>query len=662
MLYTIDLNPSNDTKYSGTIEEDFFMLNLTGFKPGDDLTIMNVLYEKPAKPPDGKYDTDYATIVFKDNTTGKKHVQTIKTPQYTYYKVKPEIQVEDYTMEYIEKDKVEPVTCAYKEITKSIAEETGNMDLYRENIRTGNYRMNDLFFAHPRIFSADMNIMNYIRMEFAATYQNRVTPISVAFYDIETDAIDSPNPDDIIIGESPINMISIYFDKTNTTYSFILRNDKNPDIQKLEDELSKDLEPYRKEVNDFILKNLGSPEKVARYKLTDMQLSVGFFDTEIEMIAAFFEVMRRLSPDFAVAYNASFDLCYLSSRIEYHGYSAVEMMSDPDFPRKFYYYYIDEMNKNKNEERKDFVHLSTRTVWLDQMIIYASRRKGQGAIPSFKLDNIAFSECGVHKISWEHITNRFCEFAYKAFRLFSIYNIMDTIVQHCLESQTEDLRYMFNNVIEMNTPYQKIFRQTNFLWTKGMEFYKEHEGVIMGNNVNRFGSKPDEKFPGAFVARPTKLSNKNKVFARGVYIMKFNNGDDFDYKALYPSLLREFNMSISTQIGMIKMDNPAYKGHSYLRLGNGGNYTENLASYNFIEFAHRWLYLPNVEEMYAAINHYFSTMRTPNYMEDQQLPMDKTHKIVMYKVNPSQVVSFKRPIPDWVKQRVNAIRERIQLQ
>ena len=71
------------------------MLSLTGFKPGDDLTIMNVLYEKPAKMENGQYDTDYATIVFKDNTDGKKYVQTIKTPQYTYYKVKPEIQVED---------------------------------------------------------------------------------------------------------------------------------------------------------------------------------------------------------------------------------------------------------------------------------------------------------------------------------------------------------------------------------------------------------------------------------------------------------------------------------------------------------------------------------------------------------------------------------------
>ena len=58
----------------------------------------------------------------------------------------------------------------------------------------------------------------------------------------------------------------------------------------------------------------------------------------------------------------------------------------------------------------------------------------------------------------------------------------------------------------------------------------------MGCNTNRFGQKPNEKFPGAFVARPTLLSNKNKVSFKGLHIMKFNNGDDFDYKALYPSL------------------------------------------------------------------------------------------------------------------------------
>jgi len=203
---------------------------------------------------------------------------------------------------------------------------------------------------------------------------------------------------------------------------------------------------------------------------------------------------------------------------------------------------------------------------------------------------------------------------------------------------------MFNNVIEMNTPYQKIFRQTNFLWTKGMEFYKEHEGVIMGNNVNRFGSKPDEKFPGAFVARPTKLSNKNKVFARGVYIMKFNNGDDFDYKALYPSLLREFNMSISTQIGMIKMDNPAYKGHSYLRLGNGGNYTENLASYNYIEFCHRWLGMMDVEEILQEI-------------PKMNLSSDK--KQVIDLINPNKIVSIDVPIPNWVKDEVDKIRKEL---
>lgn len=640
------------------------MLHLEGYEPGANITIINVFYERPRKEENGKYGTDYVTIVFKDNETGIKHVQTIATPQYTYYIAKPELQI-GFNMEWIEREKVDPVTCNYKDIKKSIAEQTGNMDLYMENIRSGNYRLNDSFFAHPRIFAADMNILNYIRMEFAATYQNPVCPITVAYYDIENDIIDALS-DDVVIGESPINAVSLYFDKTNTVYSFVLRNDRNPQIQALEEDMKHDFKKYRQQVNDFILKNLGSEQKVDKYRLRNMEVSVGFFDTEIELIVSFFEVMRRLSPDMAVAYNASYDLCYLAARIEKAGLDPATIICDPDFPRKFYYYFVDENNINKIEERTDYVMAGTRTVWIDQMIVYVSRRKGQGAILSHKLDSVVDTECHIHKLDWSHIAKRFAEFAYNDFKTFWLYNINDTIVQACLEAQTEDLRYVFNNVIEMNTPYQKIFRQTNYLSTKGAEFYKNHEGVIMGCNTNRFGQKPNEKFPGAFVARPTLLSNKNKVSFKGIHIMKFNNGDDFDYKALYPSLLREFNMSISTQIGMIQMDNPPYKGHDYLRLGNGGNFNENLASYNFIEFCHRWLYLPDIEQMLNMIGWYFDNMRTPQYKVNAgvpaQLPMDKSHKVVMYQVDKRRPVAFIRPMPDWVKNEVDNIRRRITIE
>ena len=210
-------------------------------------------------------------------------------------------------------------------------------------------------------------------------------------------------------------------------------------------------------------------------------------------------------------------------------------------------------------------------------------------------------ECGVRKLDYHEITTDIGKLPYLNFYIFWLYNIIDVVVQVCIEAQTDDLKYVFNNVIEMNTPFQKIFRQTNYLGTKAVEFYKHHEGVIIGNNINRFGKKPDEKFSGAFVADPTKISDKNKVRINGQPIYKYNNGNDFDYKRLYPSLMQEFNMATNTQVGKIFIDNPPYKDPEYLKLSPGGTFTENLASYNYIEFCHRWLGMMDVEEILQEI-------------------------------------------------------------
>lgn len=640
---------------------------MKGYEDGANLTVMNVMYQRPRKDPDNPkaYLPDCIYVVYKDNDTGLKHVDISENPIYTYYIAKPEIQI-PYNLEWIEIEKVNPVTCSYKDIKKSIAKETGNLQLYIENIKNKQFKMNDIFFAHPRVFGADMNILNYTRMQFAATYQNPVCPISIAYYDIENDIIDALT-DEVHIGESPINVASIYFDANKTVYSFILRNDRNPLIQKFEDNIVSNYEAYKIMMNTFIRENIGSEEKTKKYKLNDLNLSVGFFDTELEFIISFFSVLKQLSPDLAVAYNASYDLPYLIERIKENGANPLPIISDAEFDEdhQFYYYFVDKEMYNDYEERKDYVVMSSKITWIDQMIVYASRRKGQNAISSFSLDNVANHECKVRKLEWKHITKRFRDFPYTDFESFWLYNINDTIVQACLEAQTEDLRYMFNNVIEMNTPYQKIFRQTNYLSTKGMEFYHDHEGVIMGNNLNRFGTKPDVKFPGAFVAKPILISDRNKVKCKGYAIMKFLNGNDFDYKALYPSLMREFNMSISTQIGMIEMSDPPFKPIDYLRLGAGGHYSEDLASYNFIQFAHRWLKLPDVEQMLLDLKYYFTHMRTPQYKINRgvepTLPMDKSHKSVMGFVDKTKPLVINPPMPQWVKDKTDQIRKGIQL-
>ena len=617
--------------------------DVIGYPEGSNLTIMNVFYTRPIRNEEtGKYDKDYLVIIFKNNDTGKKEIRIDVEPEYTWYLLKKEYQTE-HNLAFIEKDKVEPITCKYKDIKLSIAKETGNEDLYKQNMYSGNFRLNDAFFAHPRSFAADMNILNYTRSRFAEIYKNPVIPIDIFFFDIESDIIDSIS-DNVTIGECPINAITGYYSKTNTLYNFVLRNKRNKQIQELEDDMKKDFKKYKEKVRYFIEYDLGSKEKVSKYKLDNVELFAGFFDDELSLILEFFKLVHSLSPDIVTAYNISYDLPSLIERLKANGADPRDVICDQDIPPQYRFceYILDEKNLNNLEERGDFANISARSTYLDQMITYASRRKGQSAIESNKLDYVGTLECGVRKLDYHEITTDIGKLPYLNFYIFWLYNIIDVVVQVCIEAQTDDLKYVFNNVIEMNTPFQKIFRQTNYLGTKAVEFYKHHEGVIIGNNINRFGKKPEEKFSGAFVADPTKISDKNKVRINGQPIYKYNNGNDFDYKRLYPSLMQEFNMATNTQVGKIFIDNPPYKDPEYLKLSPGGTFTENLASYNYIEFCHRWLGMMDVEEILQEI-------------PKMNLSSDK--KQVIDLINPNKIVSIDIPMPNWVKDEVDKIRK-----
>jgi hypothetical protein len=322
--------------------------------------------------------------------------------------------------------------------------------------------------------------------------------------------------------------------------------------------------------------------------------------------------------------------------------------------------FIDERNKNKLEERTDFADFSTKSIFYGQDILYASRRKGQGAIESFRLDYVAGLEANVHKKDYHLITTNIAKFPYLDYTSFREYNIADVVAQKCIEAVVEDFSYMMNNVITMNTSPEKIFRQTVYLSTKAYEFYKEHEGVIIGNNHNRFNEPTGEKFPGAFVASPLLLTDKNKVKCQGRPIMKVNNGVDFDYKALYPSLMREFNQAPHTQVGMVQFKKPPYKDPEYLRLAPGGTFCENLASYNFIEFCHRWIGLANVDEMLQDMDIYFNKYRTPLSRGEGNLPMDKKRKVIAYHTDTTKVAKrVSPPMPSWLKEEINKIRASI---
>lgn len=638
---------------------------LPGYPKGSDIMVLQVDYieSKKIETENGRteYTKDFLNIIFKDNKTGKKHHHIIYEPTYTYYILKNEYQI-DHVMEFMDMDKLQPITCKYRELIKSIAISTGNFDLFKSNIKQGQYRLNKMFKLHPRVFGCDLDICNYVRILFSEFYTNSPKNITTIFYDIETDDKDSAYESTKDPGKNPINAISLFDRQTKTSYSFILRNPKIPKIQEIENKLnSKNKNDLINEVCEFVYQNIGSYEKSEKYGIKPLNLITRFYDLEIDLIKDFFDTIHNINPDFAIAYNASFDFINLQNRIVELGYDPLEIICENEFEEKYVFYYVDEKNKNDYAERGDYCAVAAYTVYLDQMVIYASRRKGRSAIENNKLDTVGNVECGVRKVSYSHITTDFKQFCYLDFKLFWIYNIFDTIVQACIEAETDDVNFVLSMVLEMSTPYKKVFRQTIYLSTKFYEFAKKN-GYIMGNNTNVLNPPPDISIPGAFVANPNKMSDLNKQSINDYYIYKFKNCIDFDFAALYPNLIMQFNFSKSTQIGMLEIENPLYHDLKYLQTSSGGTFLENLASKNYIEFGHRWLNLPNVEEQFKLIEEYFNNYRTPSFLiknNSESLPMDSKKIVMNFYDKNKQPIKIKNRMPEWLKTKTDEIRKQI---
>lgn len=587
------------------------LLKIRHYPEGYDLTLMNAHYRYPRKQDDGKWDDGFIDLIIKDNVSGLKFVETIKNPTYQFYFAKPGVQIETNLL-FIDKDKVDMYEVPFKDLEKTIAEMTDNTQFYFDNIKSGNRYQNKTLHTHPKVFMSDVNIEDHYRFRFANTYKNSIIELNKGYFDIEADTINMAG-DFPEMGECPINAIAFINDSNNTVYSFLLRNKENPLIEDFEKNLNSGLVD---KLRSTIQKAVGGWKNERRYGLDKLQYQFMMYDEEdeIELIRDLFKAIHLLQPDFMMAWNMGFDIPYIIARINKLGYDPVEIMSAVGFEVPEAYYVIDERNKNEFAERGDYAVISCLSVFIDQLIQFASRRKGQSAFTSYGLDAVGSIITGVKKLDYSHITTNIAKFPYLDYELFVFYNIIDTIVQKCIESKVSDIDYVFGKCLANNTRYQKAHRQTVYLANRGcQEFY--NNGYIIGNNVNKWNEKPTEKFPGAFVADPVLVSDYSKIKVNDIPINVFNNLDDFDFKSLYPSILREFNMAPNTQIGKVFIPDEIHSEENKFNIDKYTRSTafmEDFQSGNTLEFVRRWYHAPSFGELYDDIKEYFATVETPD--------------------------------------------------
>ena len=508
------------------INHDEYQLVIPGYPIGSDLTIVDTAYFYGYKDDDGVDHKDFISITFRDNVTGEKKAYIINEPLYTFYRLKDEYPRLDHNLFFIEKDKVEPVTCKYNDLIKAIAEETGNLDVYYDNVKSGNKRDNMKFkTAIPDIFASDITIENYYRFLFNNSYTNEPFTLKKGYLDIETDGrysiLDFPTA-----GEVPINAIAYLDEANNTQYQFLLEDSRNPLIEHYKNSYKnpKQMEKLKK----FVINAVGGYKKAHKFGVDRLEYKLLFFKDELEMIQACFDIINRTQSDVMLIWNMSFDLNFIIERIKNLGADPVEVICDPTFKVKYLKYFVDERNKNDYAERSDYVNISSYTVWLDQMLQFASIRKGRGVYQSYRLDDIGNDIAKVHKLDYSHITTNINMLPYLNYEVFSFYNIMDTIVQKCIENSTNDADYTFTKCLMNNTVFAKCHRQSIYLANRFLKEFYDY-GYILGNNRNAGREKDDSAgLVGALVGDPTHNSLYAYIWVDGRPTWLANNLIDFD--------------------------------------------------------------------------------------------------------------------------------------
>ena len=471
--------------------------------------LCDVLYCKPSKITDYH---DFLTVIYKDLVTQKKEIIKIKDPKFTIFEVKEEYRTFEKPRQHLPIKHTIPHEIKYKDLFKEIAKIAGGeWETYYKSHKS-NYERRYLF-KYPYILGADIPIETYYRVIWDKQLGNDLKKdITCQFMDIEVNQKHWDGAGIPRHGECPIDAVSLVDDSTNTVYTFLLRVPDNPLI----DEFIDNIDNVQKQLHEMFDDIYGV-----------MTYNIYMFDSELEMLHKLFTLIHSLKRDFVMIWNMSFDIPYLIERIRVLGYNPEDIICHKDFKRKFCHYFVDERMKNEFAERGDYALISSYTTYIDQMIQYASRRKGQGRPLSFSLDYIGELVAKVKKLDYKHITTNISELPYKDYKTFVFYNIMDVIVQVCIEKRTGDIEYMFSKAIVNNTRYAKVHRQTVYLTNRGMKEF-DSEGFIIGNNTNKFNPKPDNKFPGAYVAAMDRIKDTSKMKIGGIPIRVFENLDDFD--------------------------------------------------------------------------------------------------------------------------------------
>ena len=511
------------------------------------LLLLNVQYQKPYK------DTpDVCTVVYKDTSTGEKKVMEIENPLLQMYVVKEEFRNPSYYPEFKYKKECDIWSFPYNKVLSQIYKVAQpSLKAYVDHCReTGNYYSMKKLHHCPYVLGTDFPYENYFRIQWMLHYAdpNVNMAITKQYLDIEVDSIDVPGlPKD---GNCPINAVTVIDESLMVSFTFLLRNPNNPQIEAFEKDIDKFIECCHESFDEYYGR---------------LEYKIYMYDEEIELIKDVFKLINHLKRDFLLVWNLSFDMPYFIDRINVLGFNPIDIMCSKDFKYPFCWFKPDRRNFDF-KTKKDIFRIASYTTFMDQMINYAKVRKGQAELPSLKLNSIAKSELGDTKLDYSDEAN-IKTLAYVNYWKFVLYNIKDVLLQLGIERKTKDLEAIFQRAYDNATDYDAVFSQTIFLKNRVFLDYYRNLDIIKGNNINISYNSADEDakkqqmeeenegdyeldengepdlskpkvkgFEGALVGNPLLNSHEGQIIYGKPSMFVFNFVIDFDLTIIGPHI------------------------------------------------------------------------------------------------------------------------------
>ena len=562
---------------------------------GRRLMLINMVYSRPSKMTDWK---DYLVVIYRDLITGKKEKIVFEDPMINLYVVKDEYRTFRKPRHFLPMDQLEVHPVKYRNVLFEIAKIAGEnyVQYYKEHT---SMRDRKQLFKYPYVLGGDIDIVTYYMTLWNEQCGNdeRKSPTK-AYLDIEVDQIDY---DGAIArhGECEINAVTVVDNNTDTSYTFLYDNGKNPQIK----DFINNQEQFQQTLHEYFDESYG----VLDYKIY-------MFDNECEMLRQLFRLIHTIDPDMVLIWNMGFDIPYIIDRLIELGINPRDIMCAHDFPVENLFYFED-TRTFEFANKKDYFQITDDTMYIDQLINYAALRKSQGAVKKVNLGAVAQKELKDNKLDYSDAGN-IRTLPYENYERFALYNIKDVLLQMGIERKSKDMDNLYVISTGNNIPYKDAIKQT--VTFRGLMYgYLKKNGIVLGHNTNFDQSSgkydengdpiddedEDESFEGAINGDPM-LNRANGLLIYGSP-SKFLYGltIDFDFSSMYPNVIVCFNIFATTMIGKVII--PAGTITNNYDDDLGKEYVDDLIQNDPGFIGHKWHNLSSFDTLYIKLNDRF---------------------------------------------------------